>query len=92
MCDPWIEPLFGHKLINPKDFKSKHGFFLCLFRKKKPKGKYVLSCIAKVVGYSSLKKDTIGKSAKAIEGQEKNPKEKVQRLKKKFVVQINMYK
>ncbi len=38
---------------------------------------FFLNPTTKVMGYSSLKKDTIGKSAKAIEGQEKNPKEKV---------------
>jgi len=47
LCDPWIEPLLGHKLINLKDFKSKQGFLLCLFRKKKPEGKFVLIPIAK---------------------------------------------
>jgi hypothetical protein len=30
--DPCIEPLLGHMLINPKNFRSKHGFFLCLFK------------------------------------------------------------
>ncbi len=48
LCDPWIEPLLGHMLINPKDFRSKHGFFLCLFRKKKLKGKFVLNPTTKL--------------------------------------------
>jgi dTDP-4-dehydrorhamnose 3,5-epimerase-like enzyme len=47
MCNPWIEPLLGHKFINPKDFKSKQGFFLRLFKEKKPEGKFVLSPITK---------------------------------------------
>jgi hypothetical protein len=55
------------------------GFFLCVFEKEKPECKFVLSPTTKVMGYSSLKKYLIGKSTEAIEGQEKNPKEKVQR-------------
>jgi hypothetical protein len=43
MCDPWIGPLLGHKLINLEDFKSKQGFFLCLFREKNLEGKFVLN-------------------------------------------------
>ncbi len=35
LCDPWIEPLVKHKLVSLEYFKSKHGFFLCLFRTKK---------------------------------------------------------
>ncbi len=61
-------PLFGHKFITPEDFRSKHGFFCCLFRKKKLEGKFVLSPTTKVVGYSSLKSYTIRKSVEAIEG------------------------
>jgi hypothetical protein len=34
LCDPWIKSLLGHKLVNPKDFKTKQGFFLCLFMDK----------------------------------------------------------
>jgi hypothetical protein len=56
LCDPWIEPLLGHKLISLEDFRSKQGFFLRLFREKKHEGKFVLRPIAKVVGYSRLKK------------------------------------
>jgi hypothetical protein len=67
LCDPWIEPLLGHKLISLEDFKSKQGFFLHLFFKKKPKGNFFLIPTVEVMGYSSLKKDTTWKSAKAIE-------------------------
>jgi len=67
LCDPWIEPLFGHKLISPTNFRSKQGFFLHLFRKKKHEGKFVLNPITEVVGYSNLKKNTTRKSAKTIE-------------------------
>jgi hypothetical protein len=35
LCDPWIEPLLRHKFISLEDFRSKHGFFLRLFRKKR---------------------------------------------------------
>jgi hypothetical protein len=38
-----MEPLFGHKFINPENFKSKQGFFLCLFKEKKLEGKFVLN-------------------------------------------------
>jgi hypothetical protein len=64
LCDPWIEPLLGHKFINLKDFISKQVFFHCLFREKKPKGKFVLSPTIKVVGYFNMKKDTRRKNAK----------------------------
>jgi hypothetical protein len=64
LCDPWIEPLLGHKLISLEDLKSKQGFFLRLFKEKKPKGKFFLSPTTEVVGCSSLKKNTTWKSAK----------------------------
>jgi hypothetical protein len=56
LCDPWIEPLLGHKFISLADFKSKQGFFLRLFKEKKHEGKIVLNPIAKVMGYFRLKK------------------------------------
>jgi dTDP-4-dehydrorhamnose 3,5-epimerase-like enzyme len=56
LYDLWIEPLLGHKLIGPKDFKSKQGFFFYLFKEKKLEGKFVLNPTAKVMGYSSFKK------------------------------------
>jgi hypothetical protein len=58
-------------------------FSFAYLEKKKPKGKFVLSRIAKIVGYSSLKKYKIGKSAKAIEGQEKKSKGKSAKVEKK---------
>jgi hypothetical protein len=64
LCDPWIEPLLGHKLISPQDFKSKQGFFFHLFRENKPKGK---NFISPTTGYCSLKKYTTGKSEEVIE-------------------------
>jgi hypothetical protein len=64
LCDPWIEPLLGHKLISLEDLKSKQGFFLRLFKEKRPKGKFFLSPTTEVVGCSSLKKNTTWKSAK----------------------------
>jgi hypothetical protein len=76
LCDPWIEPLLGHKLINLEDFKSKQGFFLCLFKEKKLESKFVLSPTTEVMGYSSLKKDT-RISAKAIEEWKKISKGKM---------------
>ncbi len=76
MLVPWIEPLLRHKLISLEDFKSKQGFSLCLFREKKLEGKFVLSPIIKVMGYSSLKKDTTRKNEKAIEEWEKHSKGK----------------
>jgi hypothetical protein len=65
-CDPWIEPLLGHKFINLEDFKSKQDFFLCLFKEKKLEGISVLSPTIEVMGYFNLKKNTTRKSAKAI--------------------------
>jgi hypothetical protein len=64
LCDPWIEPLLGHKLINLEDFRSKQGFFLGLFREKKPKAKFVFSPIVEVVGYFSFKKYTTWKKCR----------------------------
>jgi hypothetical protein len=43
LCDPWIKPLLRHKFISFEDFRSKNGFFPCLFRKKKPQCKFVLN-------------------------------------------------
>jgi hypothetical protein len=54
---------FGSKhflIINlgtPKDFKKMEGFFLRLFRDKKPKRKFILNPIAKVIGFYILIKD-----------------------------------
>jgi hypothetical protein len=83
LCDPWIKPLLGHKLINLEDFRSKQGLFLCLFRGKKLEGKFVLSPTTKVMGYPSLKKNT-RKSAKAIEEWEKNSKGKSVKVEEVF--------
>jgi hypothetical protein len=55
LCDPWIEPLLGHKLISLEDFRSKEGFSFAYIEKKKPEGKFVLNPIAEVMGYSNLK-------------------------------------
>jgi hypothetical protein len=76
LCDPWIEPLLRHKLVSLENFKSKQGFFLCLFREKKIEGKFVLSPTIEIMGYSSLKKYTTRKNAKAIEEWGKNSKRK----------------
>jgi len=48
-------------------------------QRKKPEGKFatiILSPIAEVVGYYSMKKDTIGKSEKTVEKWERNSKGK----------------
>jgi hypothetical protein len=75
LCDPWIEPLLGHKFISPAKFQIQTRFFLCLFKKKRTEGKFVLSPIVEVVGYFNLKKiNTTRKSAKTIEKWEKNSK------------------
>jgi hypothetical protein len=76
LCVPWIEPLLGHKLISPKDLRLKQGFFLHLFREKKPKGKFILSPTTKVVGYFTLKKYRTRKNVETIEEQEKKSKRK----------------
>jgi hypothetical protein len=34
LYDPWIEQLFGHKLINLQDFKSKQGFSFAYLKKE----------------------------------------------------------
>ncbi len=34
LCDPSIKSLLGYKLVIPKYFKTKQGFFLCLFMDK----------------------------------------------------------
>jgi hypothetical protein len=84
LCDPWIEPLFRHKLISLEDLKSKQGFFLCLFKEKKLEGKFVLSPTIEVMGYSNMKKDTTRKNAKSIEEREKNSKGKSVEAKEVF--------
>jgi hypothetical protein len=45
------------------------GFFLWLFCDKQPKGKFILSFIAEVIGFSTLKK-LVNKNAKSIGGKE----------------------
>jgi hypothetical protein len=62
--------------ISLEDCKSKHGFFLCLFRGTRPKGKFVLSPTSKVVGYFSLRKNITRKSVGIIKKQKKIIKEK----------------
>jgi hypothetical protein len=85
LYDPWIEPLLGHKLISPKDFKSKQGFFLCLFKEMKVEGKFVLSPTIEVMGYSSLKKYTTRKNVKVIEEHENSSKGKNIKAKKNIL-------
>jgi len=51
--------LLKHSLETQENFKAKQGFFLCLFKEKKPIGKFVLSPTVKLVDYI-LKKRKIG--------------------------------
>jgi hypothetical protein len=51
------------------------GFFLWLFRDKKPKGKFISSFIAKVIGFFVLKKH-VNKNAKTIDGKKKTKHKK----------------
>jgi hypothetical protein len=81
LCDPWIKPWLGHKLINFEDFKSNQSFFFRLFKEKKLEGKFVLSFTTKVMGYFSLKKNRTKKSTKAIKELEKNSKGKSEEAK-----------
>jgi hypothetical protein len=73
LCDPWIEPLLGHELINLEDFRTKQGFFLHLFRENKLEGKFVLS---PTTCYSSLKTYTTRKNEETIKERKKNSKKK----------------
>jgi hypothetical protein len=73
LCDPWIEPLLGHQLISLENFRSKQGFFLCLFKENKLEGKFVLS---PTTCYSSLKNYTTRKSEETIEERKRNSKRK----------------
>jgi hypothetical protein len=57
LCDPWIEFLLKHKLVNCEHLKTKQGFFLRLFKDKYLKGHFVLNLTIEVVGYSSIKAD-----------------------------------
>jgi hypothetical protein len=50
LCEPWIKVLFKHNLETQKNFVTKQGFFLRLFREKKPIGKFSPS--TKLVGYT----------------------------------------
>jgi hypothetical protein len=43
--------LLKHSLETQENFKAKQGFFLCLFKEKKPIGKFVLSPTVKLVDY-----------------------------------------
>jgi hypothetical protein len=66
---------FGSKhffivILEPlRDFIRWKVFFLWLFHYKKPKGKFILSFITKVIGFSALKK-LVNKNAKSIGGKE----------------------
>jgi hypothetical protein len=50
LCEPWIKSLLRHNLKNQEYFKIKQGFYLCLFKEEKPKGKLVLNPTTKLVG------------------------------------------
>jgi hypothetical protein len=62
LCDLWIESLLIHKLGNVKNIGNKRGLFFCLFRDKKPEGRFTSSLNTKVVGYLTLKKYSTSKS------------------------------
>jgi hypothetical protein len=49
--------LLGHSLKSQKDFKAKQGFYLHLFIKQKPKGKFVVSPTIELVGFYSFKNE-----------------------------------
>ncbi len=59
-----------HDLGTFKDFIKMEGFFLWLFCDKNPKGKFILNFIAKVIGFSTLKKP-MNKNAKSTCGKER---------------------
>jgi len=57
LCEPWIKSLLGYNLKNQEYFKTKQGFYLCLFKEEKPKDKFVLNPTTKLVGFCSLKSE-----------------------------------
>ncbi len=56
-CEPWIKSWLGHNLKNQEYFKTNQGFYLCLFKEEKPKGKLVLNPTTKLVGFCSLESE-----------------------------------
>lgn len=75
LCDLQIKTLLYHDLGTPDDFQKMEGFFLWLFCDKKPKGKFILSFFAEVIGFSVLKK-LVNKNTKLICGKGRTKHEK----------------
>ncbi len=55
LCEPWIKTLLGHSLKSQEDFKTNKVFTFICSKRKKPKGKFFLSPIAKLVSFCSFK-------------------------------------